>query len=85
MKRKIGVSSVDKEERYFGCGEVWGYMVAGEYVIDLLVPVVLVILKTFPESGFEVFMEYLQFSFALGIIRGGKDAINAKLLEGNIH
>ena len=50
---------MDKGEGCFGCSELWGYMVAGEYLGDVLVPVVLVILTKFPESGFEVFMEYL--------------------------
>ena len=53
------MSSIDEEEGCFGSGKKWGYMVACEYLVDILVAIVLVILTKFVESGFEVYMEYL--------------------------
>ena len=74
----MGSFSIDEEEGCFGCGEVWGYMVAGEYLVDVLAHVVLVILTKFLESGFEVFMEYLLVFHCFGDDKGRKDVI-AKL------
>ena len=52
MKGKIGVSPIDDEEGCFTCGEVWRYAIAGEYLVTILVPVVLVILTQFLECRF---------------------------------
>ena len=49
---KIEVSPIDKEEGCLTSSEVWSYMITGEYLVDVAVPVILVILIQFPECGF---------------------------------
>ena len=60
-------------------------MITGEYLVDVLVPVVLVILTQFLECGILVFVEYLQLSIALWVVWGAENIINAKFLEYIIH
>ena len=51
MERKIAVSPIDEGEGFFTCGEVWSYMIADQYLVDVI-PAVLVILTQFLECGF---------------------------------
>ena len=60
-------------------------MVAGEYLVDVLVPVDLSFSQSFLRVGLRYLWNTSSFPFALRGIRGGKDATDAKLLEYIIH
>ena len=59
-------------------------MIAGKYLIDVLVPVVWILFTKFLKSGFKLY-ENLQFSIRLWVIWGRKDVVNAKVLENIVH
>ena len=57
-ERIYWILSIDYVEGHFSGCEVWCYMVAGQYLVDVFVPVVWIIFIQFLKSWFHVFVEY---------------------------
>ena len=60
-------------------------MVAGQYLVDVLVPVIPIPFTKFRKSRFKAFVKNLHFFIRFQMIWGRKDVVNPTLSENIIH